>query len=107
MVAVTRTRSTISVRRGSRVPVVRQDVRRITQILTTRTTVIGSGTSYTHNQASAADSWIVNHNLGRRPAAVSVLSPGGVEVDAGVTHVTDNQLTVEFASPQVGSVRVS
>lgn len=107
MVAVTRPRSVVSIRRGQTLPVVRQTVRRIAQVRTTRTVVLGSGSVYEHTQSSPAASWTVNHNLGRRPAAVSVLSVGGMEVDAAVTHVSDNQLVVEFAAPQVGSVRVS
>lgn len=91
----------VSVRRGSTVMSVR----------TSRTVVSGGGggggepTVYEHTQATPSASWTVNHNMGRRPAAVSVLSPGGVEVEAAVTHTTLNQLVVAFSSPQTGSVR--
>lgn len=62
--------------------------------------------TYEHVQSPAAATWIVNHNLGRRPAAVSVRSPGGREVTADVLHVSVNQLVVNFAGPTVGSVFV-
>lgn len=107
MVAVTRTRSTVSVSRGSRVPVVRQSIQRVAQVRTTRTIQAGVQTEYEHTQSSPSASWTVNHNLGRRPASVAVLSVGGVEVNAAVTHISINQLIVEFAAPQVGSVRSS
>lgn len=107
MVSVVRQRSVISVVRGQRLPVVRQRVSRTVQLRTTRTVLMGAGSFYEHVQASPASQWTVNHLLGRRPAAVSVLTPGGVEVDAAVTHVSDNQLSVDFTLPQVGTVRAS
>jgi hypothetical protein len=60
--------------------------------------------SYTHTQAAASDDWIVNHNLGFRPA-VSVLSAGGVEVEATIVHISVNQLRVQAASAFAGSAR--
>ncbi len=60
--------------------------------------------SYTHTQASASDTWTVNHNLGVKPH-VAVLSPGGVEVEASVVHVSTNQCVIQFAAPYVGSAR--
>lgn len=62
--------------------------------------------SYEHLQPSAASIWTVNHNLGRKPAAVSVRSPGGVEVTAAVLHVSVNQLQISFAAPASGSALV-
>lgn len=64
----------------------------------------GAGVSYLHTQSSAAAEWIVNHNLGFKPAA-AVLDSGGSEVLAEVIHVSTNQLRVYFASPQIGTVR--
>ena len=62
---------------------------------------------YEHVQSTASAVWTVNHNLGRRPAAVAVLSPGGVEVNAAVTHVSVNQLIVTFSAPAVGTVAIT
>lgn len=56
-------------------------------------------------QNTPAMTWTVNHNFGRFPAAVMVLSPGGVEVEALVTNVNANQLVVQFVIPYTGSVR--
>lgn len=64
----------------------------------------GVATSFTHSQVSPSADWVVNHNLGVRPL-VTVLSVGGVEIEANVVHVNANQLRVYFASPQTGSVR--
>lgn len=63
-----------------------------------------AGATYLHAQPFASADWIVNHNLGVRPSA-TVLSPGGVEVEAGVVHVSTNQLRVIFHTPQSGSCR--
>jgi len=62
-----------------------------------------AGNGAAHDQTfSAAASWTVNHNLGRRPAAVRVLSDGGIEVIAEIIEISTNQLIVQFAVPQSG-----
>lgn len=48
--------------------------------------------------------WVVNHNLGRKPI-VTLLTQGGVEMIAEVVHTNANQLIVYFASPIAGRVR--
>ena len=60
--------------------------------------------AYVHTQASPASSWTINHNLGRRPF-VSVLSSGGVEVEALVTHLNANQARVDFVTAYAGTAR--
>lgn len=62
------------------------------------------GAAFEHVQASASASWVINHNLGFRPA-VSVLSPGGLEVEADVQHISANQAVISFVTPQSGSAR--
>jgi hypothetical protein len=64
----------------------------------------GAAVSYTHTQASPLAQWTVNHNLGAR-VLVAVFSPGGVEVEADIVHVSTNQCLINFASPQSGSAR--
>jgi hypothetical protein len=64
----------------------------------------GSAEPYVHTQSIAAAEWIVNHNLGHRPAGVEVLSPGGLSVTAEIVHMSVNQLRVYFSDPQTGSV---
>jgi hypothetical protein len=63
-----------------------------------------SAASHEHVQAVASDVWTVNHNLGLRPA-VTVLSPGGIEVEASVAHISVNQTVISFVTPQAGSAR--
>lgn len=63
--------------------------------------------SHHHPQLEPAAEWIVNHNLGRQPAAIAVLSPGGMLVGADIIHVSPSQFRVYFTSPQAGSVRCS
>jgi len=62
--------------------------------------------SYTYVQSVASSSWIVNHNLGFKPA-VEVLSAGGMEVEAEVMHTSNNQTIINFVSPQTGSARLN
>lgn len=66
----------------------------------------GARQFYVHTQLSPSATWTVNHNFGVKPAGVQVLSPGGVAVTAQVTNISDNQLRVDFAAPQTGSVVV-
>lgn len=61
----------------------------------------GGGARYVHTQGSAATTWTVNHNLGFLPQ-VTVLSPGGIEVEAQVTHTSANQAVITFNTAQTG-----
>lgn len=60
--------------------------------------------SYEEEFESPLMLWLVNHNLDRYPIAL-VLSPGGSEIDAEITHLNLNQLTAQFAGPQAGRIR--
>jgi hypothetical protein len=66
----------------------------------------GSVARYTHTQSAASALWTVNHNLGFIPSSVSVRTVGGVEVEAGVTHISINQLNIEFAVPFAGTALI-
>lgn len=57
---------------------------------------------FTFSQPSALTPWIINHNLGVYPSAVCIKSIGGVEVEASITHVSENQCVVTFAQPFAG-----
>lgn len=50
---------------------------------------------------SPQDTWVINHNIGRRPL-VGVFSVGGVEMWAEILHVSLNQVIVYFDSPVAG-----
>jgi hypothetical protein len=58
---------------------------------------------YTHTQSSASDTWIVNHNLGAIPG-ITIMSTGGLEINAGVMHVSNNQFIVTLSTPFAGQV---
>lgn len=64
------------------------------------------GAAYTHTQIGAADTWIINHNLGRYPA-ITLLSPGLAEFIAEVVHTSVNQAIVTLATPQTGLAQCS
>jgi len=65
-----------------------------------------SATAYEHVQTSASAGWTVNHNLARWPSAVTVVTTGGVEAEATVTHVSPAQLIIAFAAPFAGRARI-
>lgn len=62
---------------------------------------VGGAFTYTHTQAVAATTWVLNHNLGGRPN-VSVYTAGGVEVWAEVVHISVNQAQVLLDTPLAG-----
>ena len=56
--------------------------------------IIGDVT-YTHNQASASETWVINHYLHRKPS-VQIVSTSDVVVHANVVYNSDTQLTITF-----------
>jgi len=65
----------------------------------------GEGTTYTHTQSSASDTWTVNHNLNAYPDISVVV--GGQIVEAQIAHTTLNQSIIYFASLVSGTARCS
>jgi hypothetical protein len=58
--------------------------------------IIGNIT-YTYNQSSTSDTWVVNHNLYRFPS-VTVIDSGGTIVQGTVVYNSNKQLTITFFS---------
>ena len=58
--------------------------------------IIGNIT-YTHNQTSTSDPWIITHNLHRFPS-VTVIDSGGTIVMGTVVYNSNKQLTITFFS---------
>ncbi len=61
---------------------------------------------FEHVQVNPAAQWLVNHNLGRWPAAVTIVTVGGLEVEAAVTNISVAQLTIDLAAPFAGRARI-
>ena len=62
--------------------------------------------NYTHTQSSASLTWTINHNLGFNPS-VEILSVGGVEIEAQVTHTSVNQTIINFVIATAGTARLN
>tara|TARA_R100001463_G_scaffold120866_1_gene177024 strand:- start:2034 stop:2288 length:255 start_codon:yes stop_codon:yes gene_type:complete len=58
--------------------------------------IIGDIT-YTHNQSSVSDTWVVNHNLHRFPS-VTVIDSANTIVQGTVVYNSNKQLTITFFS---------
>lgn len=56
---------------------------------------------YVHTQATPSQTWNVNHNLGFFPN-VTILTPGGLEVEAQISHISVNQFICNFTLAQTG-----
>lgn len=66
-----------------------------------------SAFNYVHTQASAATTWVVQHNLGRQPGGVMVVDSAGTVLVGEITQDTADRLTVRFSVPVSGRVIVS
>ena len=53
--------------------------------------------SFTNNQVSASNTWVINHNLNKFPSVVVIDSAGSQAIGA-VTHNSKNQLTLSFSA---------
>jgi len=69
------------------------------------TGVIASGAdtdkNYVHDQSSASASWVVTHNLNKRPS-VSVVDSAGTQIICEVHYDSDNQVTLTFDDSTAG-----
>lgn len=66
----------------------------------------GGVASYVHNQAVAAATWLIDHNLGFHPN-VTVVDSSGDQVEGTVTYVTLNQVRVMFSAAFAGIAYLS
>ena len=64
------------------------------------------GVSYIHQQATPSSSWVINHNLGYRPA-VELLDAGSQEIDGEVAHPSVNQTVVTLNPATAGLARLT
>lgn len=62
--------------------------------------------SYMHTQSTPSSTWIINHNLGFKPA-VELFDSGSQEIDADIVHVSDNQVVVSLTKAITGFARLN
>lgn len=62
-------------------------------------------TDYVFMQPVASDTWIINHNLGRK-VDVALYTAGSVKMNAEVILISDNQAVANFTQPIAGFARV-
>lgn len=76
--------------------------------LHTTTTTAGAptGDHWRHAQLDPADTWVIHHGLGRRPA-VSIEDSAGTLVHGDVTYLDEGRLVVRFAHPFAGHANLS
>ena len=59
--------------------------------------VIGQKISptYTHNQSSASDTWVINHNLEKHPS-ITVVDSAETVVHGKIEYNSKNKVTITF-----------
>ena len=62
--------------------------------------------SYTHDQSTPSDNWLISHNLGFRPN-LTVIDSAGSNVIGYVEHISSNQLRVTFSAAFSGVAYLS
>ena len=65
------------------------------------------GGAYLHAQVLPAQVWLVQHNLGFRPGGFVVTDADGNDVEALITHASENATLLTFFSPTAGTASVS
>ena len=63
--------------------------------------VAGGDKNHVHDQSSASDTWVVTHNLHKRPS-VSVVDSAGTQIICEVHYDSDNQVTLTFDDSTAG-----
>lgn len=66
--------------------------------------------TYTHVQSIPSSSWTINHNLGSKPMAETLLEINGTMQKVfplSVTHSSDNTTVITWSVPRVGRVLLS
>lgn len=58
---------------------------------------------YIHDQAEAATTWVVNHNLGHHPSGIRVLDSSGSQVEWAVKDLNENTCELYFNAPFTGT----
>lgn len=60
-----------------------------------------SDKTYTHTQASASDTWVITHNLNKKPS-ISIIDSAGDVIDGDVLYNDENSLTLTFSAATSG-----
>ena len=62
-------------------------------------------TSYTHDQTTPSDGWVINHNLGYNPFVRIFIGNEEVTPDT-IIHNSITQTVIQFTTPRVGVARL-
>lgn len=56
---------------------------------------------YVHNQTTASDLWVIDHNLGKFASCV-VVDSSGEECEGNLNYTSQNQIVIQFSAPFSG-----
>lgn len=65
-----------------------------------------TGLGYVYNQQIEASTWTIAHNLGTYPQ-VTVVTAGGIVVEANVQYISENVLYIYFTIPTKGQAHLN
>lgn len=64
----------------------------------------GGTDTVTVEQVVPSDTWVVTHNLGRRPAGYTIYDTGDTIYEAGAEYIDENTMRFTFSSAIAGKV---
>lgn len=62
---------------------------------------------YAHVQSMPSAVWTITHNLGFRPAGVTVVDSGGTNVEGDIVYTSANTMTISFVAAFGGTAYLS
>ena len=67
---------------------------------------ISGDKNYEHDQSSPSSTWVINHNLNKRPS-VTVVDSASTEIICDVVYNSTNQVTLSFDAPTSGKAYIN
>ena len=72
------------------------------EVVHTSTNTYITSKTYTFTQAIAADTWVIQHNLNKRPSITVVDSAGSSQIPNEKNYIDDNNVEISFLAPFAG-----
>lgn len=72
-----------------------KEVKKVEELIKQQPSYTGGDKNFLFIQQDESEVWYINHNLQKYPS-VTIFGIDGEEVEAQVTHISNNELKIEF-----------